>query len=865
MSDTLRKLFNGVLTGQPVQFRILDQGVQEEVGRALRLIPMPLSRKQEEAIRNAWSSDLSYIQGPPGTGKSHTITALMLTALVLEKSVLLVSHKKAAIDVVRRKLHEMLGEEFAIYVGNDASERDRTKRRIGELIEQCGHGFKERLSTLKTQEERAKVALLNTLTRIQKEERSLGLALERTNANYRAQEDHLRNRAAYARDFQEADLAMDILSALPDVPAHWSATLERLEEVQNQRFMGEDIPRKELLRARLGLVGYCRTFNAKWIAEEPWNAHRLRAHYASIKAYDAARKEQKQIHIKLNVVRRTIHDLQEKAEEQSRTYLRTLLRRIQLENAHAAGGDLKKFQSLFRLRRPSLVKPLMEQVTYSSITRIFPIWLGEMRNLGGVLPLQSGIFDMAVVDEASQVNIPEVVPAFYRAKSFVVVGDQKQLGLEAAGLFAINRTYEELTWNNCFGGVRGAINYAEAKQRRLNVSDSSILDFMVSPTTGLHIPQATLDEHYRSMPSLANYTSQQFYEDDGGLKVMTEVSTNLDKECFRFIEVRGDRAPDGKYVPKEVDKALELVRNIISGSELGNGSPLRKLGFKFPNRLPSVGIISFTTDQRNQLRVRAETEIDAAQRDGVDLFIGTPEEFQGNERDVMILTFAIGSNQRYSRGFYEKPTRFNVATSRARKYTYAVLGACPPSALLLRRYFGAFGYTPTLSEPSEDAIEASPLERMGSRLTWTFDPRLCESEFERLLLHCLQEFIDGQRNHRLKLFNQVKTCGQKRLDFVLYDEDTTRSVAIEVDGPDHFVEDGRTYSSAHLERVSVLKRAGWSIVHVPYFQWYRNGWLYDRNDPQFERILEEFYGELIEHLGLLRGYIPGRQIDLGLE
>lgn len=864
MSDTLRKLFNGVLTGQPVQFRILDQSVQEEVGRALRLIPMPLSRKQEEAIRNAWSSDLSYIQGPPGTGKSHTITALMLTALVLEKSVLLVSHKKAAIDVVRHKLHEMLGEEFAIYVGNDASERDRTKRRIGELIEQCGHGFNERLGTLKTQEERAKVDLLNTLTRIQKEERSLGLALERTNANFRAQEDHLRNRAAYARDFQEGDLAMDILSALPEVPAHWSNTLERLEEVQNQRFMGEDIPRKDLLRARLGLVGYRRTFNAEWIAVEPWNAHRLRAHYASIQAYDAARKERKQIHIKLNVVRRTIHDLQVKAKEQSRTYLRTLLRRIQLENAEPALADLTNFRALFWLRRPSLIKPRMEQINYAAITRIFPIWLGEMRNLGGVLPLQAGIFDMAIVDEASQVNIPEVIPAFYRAKSFVVVGDQKQLGLEAAGLFAINRTYEELTWNNCFGGVRGAINYSQAKQRRLNVSDSSILDFMVSPTTGLHIPQATLDEHYRSMPSLANYTSQQFYEDDGGLKVMTEVSTNLGKDSFRYIEVGGERAEDGKYVQREVDKALELVRSILSGSELGNGSHLRKLGFEFPNRLPSVGIISFTTDQRNQLRVRAETEIDAAQRDGVDLFIGTPEEFQGNERDVMILTFGIGSNQRYARGFFEKPTRFNVATSRARKYTYAVMGACPPSALLLRRYFGAFGYTPTLSEPSEDAIEASPLERMGSRLTWTFDPRLCESEFERLLLHCLQEFIDGQRNHRLKLFNQVKTCGQKRLDFVLYDEDTTRSVAIEVDGPDHFVEDGRTYSSAHMERVSVLKRAGWSIVHVPYFQWYQNGWLYDRNDPKFERILEKFYGELIEHLGLL-SYRPGRQIDLGLE
>lgn len=228
--------------------------------------------------------------------------------------------------------------------------------------------------------------------------------------------------------------------------------------------------------------------------------------------------------------------------------------------------------------------------------------------------------------------------------------------------------------------------------------------------------------------------------------------------------------------------------------------------------------------------------------DHVDLLMGTPGEFQGNDLDVMILTFGIGANHRYARGFYEKPTRFNVATSRARKYSYAVLGACPSSALLLRRYFGAFGYTPKLTEPSDDAIETSPLERMGSCLTWSFDPRLCESEFQRMLLHCLLEFIDSRPNDRLKLFNQVKTCGQKRLDFVLYDEDTTLSVAIEVDGPDHFVEGGRTYSSVHLERVSVLKRAGWNILHVPYFQWYRNGWLYDCSDPAFEQILEKFNG-----------------------
>lgn len=864
MSNTLRQLFQGILTGKQVHFRMRDEAAVKEVDRALRLIPMPLSRKQQDAIRNAWSSDMSYIQGPPGTGKSHTITALMLSALVMEKSVLLVSHKKAAIDVVRHKLHDVLGEEFAIYVGNDSAERDRTKRRINDLLEQIGHGYAQRLGTLKAREERAKTELLNTLNRLHVERQSLEMALDRANANYRAQEEHLRVRGSYARDFVESDLSEIFLKALPSVTSDWVSHLNKIGEVQSQRFIGDAISRRDLLRSRIGIVRYSRRFNAAWLANEPWNAHRMRAHFAAISAYDEARRESKQIHVSLNLVRRTIHDLEGKVEEQSCTYLRTLLRRIQLENAREAGDDLSNFKALFWLRRPSLIKPRMAQIDYAAITRVFPLWLGEMRNLGAVLPLQQEIFDLAVVDEASQVNIPEVVPAFHRAKSFAVVGDQKQLGLEAAGLFAINRTYEELTWNNCFGGVQGVINYAQAKQRSLNVSDSSILDFMISPTTGLNIPQATLDEHFRSMPTLANFTSTQFYEDDGGLKVMTEVPSNLGKDSFRLIEVGGERASDGKYVVREVDKALELVAGIVSGSELGNGSHLRKLGFEFPKHLPSVGIISFTTDQRDYLRARAESEIAESHHSNLDLFIGTPEEFQGNERDVMILTFGVGGNQRFAGGHYEKPTRFNVATSRARKYTYAVIGSCPPNARLFRRYFRYFGYEAKTQIPDHESMESREMETMGSRLTWKFNPDLCESEFERLLLSCLQDYVDLKSKHRLKIYNQVRTCGQKRLDFVLYDEDTANSVAIEVDGPDHFVEDGRTYSNEHMERVGVLRRAGWKITHVPYFNWYRNGWLYSKQDDEFQKLVERFYDELSANLKYTLS-LPARQITLGLD
>ena len=45
--------------------------------------------------------------GPPGTGKSQTIVNMIATCMAEGKSVLFVSEKKAALDVVKRRLSEI--------------------------------------------------------------------------------------------------------------------------------------------------------------------------------------------------------------------------------------------------------------------------------------------------------------------------------------------------------------------------------------------------------------------------------------------------------------------------------------------------------------------------------------------------------------------------------------------------------------------------------------------------------------------------------------------------------------------------------------------------------------------------------------
>lgn len=867
-STILHTLLHGVLVGSKITLRTSNASSEcsKNIIRHLPIIPLPLSERQKQAIINAFSSDISYIQGPPGTGKSHTIAAIMIMAILLEKRVLLTSHKKAAIDVVRAKLKSALGllpddAEIAIYVGPDTTERKAMLAKISELMNLAERwDYKQILSSYQQNVENKLEELDTTLQKISKIKNTLNISSDLANAHYRAHQEFLRKKSLYQQlAFGDYDISSVKLSTVAQTTRHlreWRKRVQEMIEIQSRRSLQQPITGKEVFRLRVLLNRYRKTFQADWLAKAPWNAHRLESHFEIYESYCNAAEKQSHLHrLNLNQIHETLNTLELTAQKQAQDYLRALLKLHQLQHAKSHLDDLREFSRLLRLKNPRLIEECIKKINYSNITKIFPLWVGEMRDLGYILPFQKEIFDLLIVDEASQVNIAEIIPVFHRASAICVVGDRAQLGLEAAGLFGLNRTFNQLAWNQAFKEMQNIIPLETAQERALDVTSSSILDFIVAPANSLQVPQITLNEHFRSMPSLASYTSSEFYQSEGGLRIMTEVGNNLGKECFTLIETGGTRSEEGKFVPREVERALQIVQAIASGRELNVGGHLYALGFRHADKLPSVGIISFTTDQRNELRARAENEISPRDRMNLQLFIGTPEEFQGNERDVVLITFALGEGMKsYAKRFYEDPHRLNVATSRARKYTYAIIGRCPARATLLRRYFNHFGYNPTIdnSLDMEDAIPSAedvPPSR-GSALTWHFDERLCESEFEHAVLKALREFIDKHPKNTLEIYNQVTTCGQKRIDFVLYDRKTGKSVAIEVDGKDHFCSDGVTYHDAHLQRVEVLRRAGWNIVHVPYYEWYEHGWLIQTNSENYHRIVGKLFASLRQALNI---------------
>lgn len=67
-------------------------------------VPVPADSSQLQAIAEAAAGRTFVLEGPPGTGKSQTITNLLAHAMAAGRRVLFVAEKRAALDVVKKRL-----------------------------------------------------------------------------------------------------------------------------------------------------------------------------------------------------------------------------------------------------------------------------------------------------------------------------------------------------------------------------------------------------------------------------------------------------------------------------------------------------------------------------------------------------------------------------------------------------------------------------------------------------------------------------------------------------------------------------------------------------------------------------------------
>ena len=111
------RLFDNIIKGflfdNPTSVTNAVDAAWDAMGIPDRLVanlPVPVNEEQRKILSALSEPTCNYVsvQGPPGTGKSHTITALAFESILRRQSVLILSDKTEALDVVQDKLESVL-------------------------------------------------------------------------------------------------------------------------------------------------------------------------------------------------------------------------------------------------------------------------------------------------------------------------------------------------------------------------------------------------------------------------------------------------------------------------------------------------------------------------------------------------------------------------------------------------------------------------------------------------------------------------------------------------------------------------------------------------------------------------------------
>ena len=107
--------------------------VSEATDDADIFFPKPHNDDQLEIVRRLSRSDGLVVQGPPGTGKTHTIANIICHAMAIGQRVLVVSHKEAALTVLKEQLPKEVQPLAISVMANEAEGLRQIERAIREI------------------------------------------------------------------------------------------------------------------------------------------------------------------------------------------------------------------------------------------------------------------------------------------------------------------------------------------------------------------------------------------------------------------------------------------------------------------------------------------------------------------------------------------------------------------------------------------------------------------------------------------------------------------------------------------------------------------------------------------------------------
>lgn len=158
----LRRIFEGQELEGGERLFAADYDIDEHPAAQQVTLATDADSSQHSALADIMAGRSLVIEGPPGTGKSQTITNAIASAIKEHKSVLFVSEKLAALDVVRRKLGGIGLGDFCLELHNEAATPVRVIQQLRERLDKQ-FPAPEQIGSIRQQVESAKGELRSYL------------------------------------------------------------------------------------------------------------------------------------------------------------------------------------------------------------------------------------------------------------------------------------------------------------------------------------------------------------------------------------------------------------------------------------------------------------------------------------------------------------------------------------------------------------------------------------------------------------------------------------------------------------------------------------------------------------------------------
>jgi very-short-patch-repair endonuclease len=407
-----------------------------------------------------------------------------------------------------------------------------------------------------------------------------------------------------------------------------------------------------------------------------------------------------------------------------------------------------------------------------------PVWIMPVYRIAEQFRVQPDMFDVVIVDEASQAGL-EATFLQYLARKIVVIGDDKQVSPSAVGTDQqqLRDLAEQYLWDDPYR--------ASWQDPKRSLFDEAKMRF-----EGM----TTLVEHRRCVPEIIGFSNRIAYEPDGIrlVPVRQYGADRLEPIKAVFLEDGYERGVTDKVNPVEADAVVDQIEKCISDP--------RYDGLTF-------GVVSLLgRAQAKRIEKRLLERIPPEEWKARELRCGDSADFQGSERDVMFLSMVkapepgkrIGS---LTQDMYVQ--RYNVAASRAKDQMWVFhslrlsdLGNPEDMRFQLLDYCYAWSGR---AEGVDDARHtAVPEERKAEPFDSLFEQRV----FNRLV----------DRGH--SVVPQFPAEGY-RIDLVVVGSKARLAVECDGDawhGPDAYEHD--------LARQRDLERCGWRFFRIRESEFY---------------------------------------------